>query len=208
MGRCGSPIRHVAPTVYYGLGMWGNNFNPALDGYPLQVDLPQGVEQARVDVLADTTQPPKASFVSPTDGDIVTGTVNIAFNASDRYLNAVYLLIDNSLRADGPWNWQTSDTVTANGSYLWDTSTLSGGAHSITLLSFDEHGAYTLPSTNTITVNKLSPATPTPYPTTTYPAPTPHQTPKLINTASGRLLRTSPRPGLGGVPPNCYFFGL
>jgi hypothetical protein len=168
----------VAPTVYYGLGMWGNNFSPALDGFPLQIDLPQGVQQAREEILADSVQPPKATFISPVDGASVTGTVTIAFNTSDKYLNAVYLLIDSSLKADGGWNWQTSDVVTANGSYSWDTSALQTGSHTITLISTDEHGAYTLPSISSITVNKPSLSTPNTIPTPAYTYSTPHQTTK------------------------------
>jgi hypothetical protein len=193
----------VAPTVYYGLGMWGNNFSPALDGYPLQVDLPQGVQQAREDILADSTQPPKASFVSPSDGDSLTGNVNISFNASDKYLNAVYLLTDNSLKADGVWNWQTSDIVTANGAYSWDTSTLLTGSHTITLISTDEHGAYTLPSISSITVNKPSPATPNTIstPANTYSTPTQTKTPTMIPTQTISPSKT-PTPTLTPSSPS------
>jgi hypothetical protein len=37
--------------------MWGEPFEPQLDGYPLQVSLPQGVEERRQTILADNTQP-------------------------------------------------------------------------------------------------------------------------------------------------------
>ncbi len=85
------------------------------------------------------------------------------------------LLIDNTIIADSPWTWQTKDTVEANGSYSWDTTNIASGSHTITILSFDEHGSNNAPSTTTITVNKPSPATPTPYPTTYVPS-TPHPT--------------------------------
>jgi hypothetical protein len=166
----------VAPTIYYGLGMWGKNFNPALDGYPLQVSLPEGVEQERQSVLADITQPSKASIVSPSNGANLAGNVSITFNASDRYLSAVLLLISNTLKADGPWTWHSNDIVEVNGSYNWDTTIFSPGSYTITILAFDEHGANNGPSTSTITVNKASPespSTPTTYPSSAAPSPQP-----------------------------------
>ena len=158
----------VAPTIYYGLGMWGQNFNPALDGYPLQVSLPEQVAQERQDRLADTTRPSDTSIVSPTNGANLAGTVNISFNASDKYLNAVLLLISNTLKADGPWTWRSNDTVEVNGTYAWDTTNISPGSYPITILAFDEHGALNGPSTSTVTVNKASP--PSPSTTSTNPS--------------------------------------
>ncbi len=87
VGRNGDQI-DVAPTIYYGLGMWGQNFAPQLDGYPLQVSLPEEVEQSRQKVLTDITQPPKATFSAPVNGASLEGKVNIVFNASDTSLNA------------------------------------------------------------------------------------------------------------------------
>ena len=168
----------VAPTIYYGLGMWGQNFEPQLDGYPLQMSLPDEIEQARQNVLTDLTQPPKATITSPSDGDNLDGKVNITFNASDTYLKTVLLLIDNTLIADGPWTWQFKDPIEANGSYTWDTTNIAAGSHTITILSFDEHGANNAPSTTTVTVNKPSP-TPTANALSTL---VPTQTSKPINT--------------------------
>jgi hypothetical protein len=172
----------VAPTIYYGLGMWGQNFTPQLDGYPLQISLPEEIEQARQNVLTDLTQPPKATITSPSNGANLDGKVNIIFNASDTYLNTVLLLIDNTLVADGPWTWQTKDPIEANGSYTWDTTNVAAGTHTITILSFDEHGSNNAPSTTIVTVNKASPvptasAIPTSAPTqTTKPTYTPKPT--------------------------------
>jgi hypothetical protein len=185
----------VAPTIYYGLGMWGQSFAPQLEGFPLQVSLPSEVEEARQKVLADLKKPPVATILSPANGAALDGKVNIVFNASDSYLSSVLLLIDNTLVADGPWTWQTKDPVEANGSYTWDTKNVAAGAHTITLLSFDEHGSNNAPSINTVTVNIASPnptpsamptsvptqtrsPTSTPKPTTqptTTPTPTPSQ---------------------------------
>lgn len=144
----------VAPTVYYGLGMWGESFDPVLDGYPLQLSLPIGVEEERQNKLDDITKPPKASITSPANGANVAGATNIAFNASDKYLSAVLLLISNTLKADSPWTWnRNGDSVQVNGSYVWETTSINPGSYTITVLSFDEHGANNGPSTSTITVN-------------------------------------------------------
>jgi hypothetical protein len=143
----------VAPTIYYGLGMWGENFEPSLDGYPLQTSLPDGVEERRQNILADNTQPPKPTIASPAAGADVLGTVVIKFNASDKYLNTVLLLINNTLKADGPWTLHQNDTVKVNGSYNWTTTNLPPDKYTITILAFDEHGATNSPSTSTVTVN-------------------------------------------------------
>ena len=37
----------VAPTVYYGLGLWNQSFSPALDGVPLQLNLTSVENQHR-----------------------------------------------------------------------------------------------------------------------------------------------------------------
>lgn len=143
----------VAPTVYYGLGMWGQNFDPPLDGYPLQVNLPEGVEQDRENKLSDTTKPPEATIVSQ-NGANIAATVDIRFNASDKYLSAVLLLINDTLKADGPWAWQSKETVVATGTYAWDATSVDPGSYIITVLAFDEHGANNGVSTSTITVYK------------------------------------------------------
>ena len=86
-------------------------------------------EERRQNILADNTQPQKPTIASPAAGADVFGTVLIKFNASDKYLNTVLLLINNTLKADGPWTWQQNDTVKVNGSYYWDTTTLPAGKY-------------------------------------------------------------------------------
>ena len=44
----------VAATIYYGLGLWNQSFNPALDGTPLQLNLTATEEQQRQAILSDT----------------------------------------------------------------------------------------------------------------------------------------------------------
>ncbi len=151
----------VAPTIYFGLGMWGENFNPSLDGHPLQVTLPAGVEQERQSILADTTKPSAASIGSPTNGIYVSENVNITFNVSDQHLSTALLLISNTLKADGPWTWNRSDPIKVNGSYTWNATNINDGSYAITVLAFDEHGANNGPSTSNIIVYKAIPEFPT-----------------------------------------------
>jgi len=180
----------VAPTVYHGLGMWGQTFMPQLGGYPLQVGLPSGVEEMREKSLADVSRPPVATIVSPTNGATVDGQVNIVFNASDSNLCAVLLIIDNTLVADNPWTWQNQDIITANGLYTWDSANIAQGTHTITILSFDLHGSNNAPSTSTVTVNK-----PSTQPTPTQTIPTPTTSPTKTPTAAPKNTPTpSPSP--------------
>jgi len=174
----------VAPTIYYGLGMWEQSFTPQLDGYPLQVSLPEEVEQARQKILNDMTQPPIATISNPTSGASLAANANIVFNASDTSLIAVLLLIDNTLIADSSWTWQTKDAVEVNGSYTWDTNVVSSGSHTITILSFDEHGSNNSPSTATITVNRASQPAPTQISITQSPTQTPKTSPKNTPTST------------------------
>ena len=63
------------------------------------------------------------------------------FNATDDNLAAVLLLVDNTLKAEGPWTWNNTGIVTASGSYNINTTSLNNGWHNVKILAFDEHGA-------------------------------------------------------------------
>jgi hypothetical protein len=115
--------------------------------------LPPGEEQRRQSILADNAQPPKPSIDYPANGASLYGNVDIKFNASDKYLSAVLLLINNTLKADGPWDWQNNSQVEVQGSYSWDSTSIPAGPYEIKILAFDEHGATNGPSITTITVN-------------------------------------------------------
>lgn len=130
----------VAPTVYYGLGLWNRSFSPALDGYPLQVSLPVEEEQHRRDTLADASPIMKPS-VSIISDPICQMNSIVTFNASDSNLVAVFLLVDKSLKADGPWIWNRTGLVSAQGWYTISPTAMSVGWHTVTIFAFDEHGA-------------------------------------------------------------------
>jgi hypothetical protein len=186
----------IAPTIYYGLGMWDKTFAQPLDGYPLQINLPAEEADRRQTALADVLPPPKATISSPANGASVSGTVQVRFNASDKHLSTVLLLINNTLKADGPWAWDNrGGIVVANGSYNWDTTNINIGSYTIKALAFDENGATNSPSTSTITVNVVateplvtpSPK-PTPVPTSTPTPPTPTPTPTPLPTTTPTAL--------------------
>ena len=128
----------IAPTVYYGLDLWNQSFNPALDGYPLQLPLPVAEDQHRQSVLNDTD-----NLLKPLISIADTGhnQKTLYFNATDSDLASVFLLIDNTLKTDVQLTWNTTGTVTASGSYTLDTASLTPGTHNVQILAFDEHAA-------------------------------------------------------------------
>jgi hypothetical protein len=128
----------IAPTVYYGLGLWNQSFSPALDGYPMQISLPETEAQHRIAVLADKT-PLQQPSISITDTGVNRKTVT--FRGTDGNLATVLLVIDSRLRTDVSLNWNYTGPITASGSYDINTTNLSEGLHSVKILSFDEHGA-------------------------------------------------------------------
>jgi Type I phosphodiesterase / nucleotide pyrophosphatase len=129
----------IAPTVYYGLGLWNQIFNPGLDGYPLQISLPPAEAEKRETALSDSVTIPTPT-ISITEGESQLKTVT--FSARDNNLAAVLLLVDNRMKSDGPWNWTQTGDVIATGSYILNTTSLSDGLHTVKILAFDEHGAF------------------------------------------------------------------
>jgi hypothetical protein len=130
----------VAPTVYYGLGLWNQTtFSPALDGYPLQLNLSDSELQHRQSVLADTTNMPAPSISIVDTGP---GQKTVTFSASDNNLVAVYLLVNGTLKKDLSLNWTNSGgTTTASGTYNINIAALSSGLYTVKVLALDEHGA-------------------------------------------------------------------
>lgn len=192
----------IAPTVYYGLGLWNYSFNPALDGFPMQLNLTETEMQHRQATLADTTSLLTPS-ISISDNGLGQKTVN--FNATDNNLAAVLLLIDNRLRTDVSLTWNNTGSITASGSYNINTTILNQGSHTVKILAFDEHGANNggsdkpsiggWPSINSADfyVGTTSTPSPTPYSTsstlpTSSPSPTP--SPKPSSSATPTAIST------------------
>jgi hypothetical protein len=179
----------IAPTIYYGLGLWNQSFNPSLDGFPLQTILPTGEEARRQSTLTDTAPIP-TPVMSIIDGASHLKTVT--FSAKDNNLAAVLLLVDNRLKSNGPWNWSRAEDVTATGSYTLNTMGLSIGLHTVKILAFDDHGAYNggnefypagggIPAMNSIDFYVEDSSSPSPTPT---PSLTPLPTPTLAPTSN------------------------
>ncbi len=128
----------VAPTVYYGLGLWNQSFSPALDGYPLQLGLPDIEAQHRQAVLDDTS-----NLLTPSISIADTGPdqKTVTFSASDDNLVSVLLVVDNNLRRDCSLTWNYTEPITASASYNISLAGLNSGLHTVKVLAFDEHGA-------------------------------------------------------------------
>ncbi len=192
----------IAPTVYYGLGLWNYSFSPALDGFPMQVNLTETEIQHRQATLADTT-----SLLTPSISisDNGLGQKTLTFNATDNNLAAVLLLIDNRLRTDVSLTWNNTGSITASGSYNINTTILNQGLHTVKILAFDEHGANNggsdkpsiggWPSINSINFYVGTPPTPSPTPfstNSTLPtsSPSPSPSPKPSSSATPTTIST------------------
>lgn len=183
----------IAPTVYYGLGLWNYSFSPALDGFPLQVNLDASEAQHRQAVLVDTSniQWPSISII-----DNGTDQKTVTFSASDNDLAAVFLVVDKVLKPDVQLTWTKAGTVTASGSCNINTTILNSGLHTVEVLAFDEHGSNNgFPGMNP--ANGVSPSSssisfysgiqPTPSPSPPLPqypfaSPSPSLTPEPLST--------------------------
>ncbi len=86
----------IAPTVYYGLGLWNFSFNPSLDGIPMQLNLTETEILHRQTTLEDTNSLQTRS-ISISDG---LNQKTVTFKATDNNLVEVLLLVDNKLRTD------------------------------------------------------------------------------------------------------------
>ena len=163
----------VAPTIYYGLGLWNQSFNPALDGTPLQLNLTSTEEQQRQAMLLDTDVIPTPSVSIADNGSSIK---TVTFNATDNNLVVVNLIVDHVLKANGPWIWNYGAMVTASGSYNIDTSKMASGLHTVEIQAYDAHGSNNggptndpanggIPSSNTVDFNIGTTSTTTPNPT-------------------------------------------
>jgi len=132
----------VAPTALYGMGLNLAEIDPPLDGYPLQEDLPAGVEAEREAAFIDS-EPPTASITSPRNGiEVQAGeNVSIQFRASDENLAVVLLLRNDTLmevyERGGRGTWSQNEVIEMTGSYRWDTAKVSEGLYIITVVAFD-----------------------------------------------------------------------
>jgi hypothetical protein len=135
----------IAPTIYYGIEMW-EALDSSSDGFPLQIDLPYVEKERRQNVLIDNTPPSTPSIISPAEGTDIYGNTIISFAAFDEHLSAVLLLIDNKLVTGTSLIWNNSKGREVFGTYEWNTRNIDPGYHILTILAFDENGAFNAPS--------------------------------------------------------------
>src|SRR5439155_322483 len=98
----------------------------------------------------DTT-PPTVSIASPTNGDIVTGTITVSATASDNVgVVGVQFKLDGAT-LDG-------EDTSSPYSIAWNTTTIGNGSHSLTAVARDAAGNITTSAAVTVTVaNDLTP---------------------------------------------------
>ena len=76
--------------------------------------------------------PPAASISSPSNGTIVSGTVNVTVSASDNVgVSSVTLSVDGAV---------VGTRTTAPYSFSWNTTTIADGTHTITAKAYDAAG--------------------------------------------------------------------
>jgi len=109
--------------------------------------------QGDVDVEATVdSENPTVTITNPSDGATVSGTVNVAANASDDGgIVKVEFYVDGFLKL--------TDTSTPY-TFPWDTMTIGNGSHTISAKAYDIVGK-TATDTITVTVNNVTMASPT-----------------------------------------------
>jgi CARDB/Bacterial Ig domain/PA14 domain len=147
-----SGVGTIAHELNHVLG-WDDPHNfsldpPVLNEYERQVVL---AGPFLTETLTDATGP-SVSFMSPTNGDTLSGTVTVSVNASDNVaMDAVVLLIDGQFLAVG-----TSDIPFL---LQFDTTLVGHGKHTLTAIAYDMTGNTTETAVDALvenTVNELS----------------------------------------------------
>ena len=97
------------------------------------------VIEKTVTITVDNTAP-SVGLTSPISGAETSGVVTIQFSASDEHLLSVLLHIDNTIL-----------NVTGQTSYLWNTTQVGDGPHTIKLVAYDRAGNSAETSTVSVT---------------------------------------------------------
>jgi hypothetical protein len=101
--------------------------------------------------------PPTASFTAPTSGQTVSGTVNVAVNASDTGGSGMKQV---SFRADDPASTPVNTDSTTPYGFALDTTTLSNGQHTLYARPEDNAGNIGTDATVAFTVDNSTPPPP------------------------------------------------
>jgi len=126
--------------------------DPYIGGVSLRSLISNGRINAYKAVTCGSTPPadtiaPTVSITSPANGSTVSGSVNVAANASDNVSVArVEFYIDSVLKS--------TDTTSPYG-FTWDSTTIANGNHSILAKAYDTTNNVGTSSTITVTVNNV-----------------------------------------------------
>jgi len=106
-------------------------------------------QQVKVIVVTETT-PPAVSLTAPAGGATLGGTVTLTADASDASpLSRVEFLVDGTLLGiDTTWPY----------SYSWNTLTVAGGSHTLTVRATDAHGNAATSTPVSVVVDNAAPS--------------------------------------------------
>jgi len=90
-----------------------------------------------IDFLKPTKGAPKVRIIYPSEGDKVSGVVNITINATNPNSLIVYVAVSIDI---GEWFNATYDPHTGYYVYMWNTSKISDGEHIIIAKAVDNEG--------------------------------------------------------------------
>ncbi|WP_416840934.1 S8 family serine peptidase [Haloferax sp. DFSO52] len=106
--------------------------------------------EVAVSGTTDTTDTaPSASWVTPQDGEVVSGTTVLRIDANDDNTAPENLLVEYELDSSGTWRTATYDSESGSFRDSWDTDSVSDGMHSLAARSTDG-------SNNTSTAAEIS----------------------------------------------------
>ncbi len=133
------------------------------------------VEAAMADD-SGSNNPPSVSWVNPSDGATVSGSVAIEIDASDDTDSGSDLTVEWQVD-DGTWRTATYDSGSGTYTDSWDSTAVVDGDHSLDARATDTDGATSSESSVTVTVsNDTSESAPTveSYTVTEAGSPNPH----------------------------------
>lgn len=102
---------------------------------------------ASVEITVKANQKPMVAISTPSDDSTIKGKITIsgAANDPDGVVERVWIKIDSEswAEASGTWSW----------SYPWDTTKVSNGEHTISVMAYDGYGYNSTIHTVTVNVN-------------------------------------------------------
>lgn len=132
----------------HSVSYWGANWDIYKQNHPNC-----GYKFIHINFPSPSNQPPSVAITSPANGATVSGIISIQGTASDTNgtVQSVQIRIDSSgwIQATGTTSW----------SYLWDTTAVTNGQHTIYARSYDGTDYSGIDS---ITVNVINPVTAAP----------------------------------------------